>query len=140
VVAVLIGDVIVQLIPLKWLKLVSGIVFVAFGAWAIAKRNGEENESSGEKGGRKPFFMIFGMLLLAELGDKTQLSAIALTAAFGDALPVAIGAVLGFAAVVAVGVLLGEVIARKVKRSYLVIGSSIFSIVLGIYFILEALL
>jgi len=139
ILAVIIGDIIVLYVPLEWLKLASGVVFIAFGAWGIAKRNEAEEEDKSEADNKKPFIMIFGMLLIAELGDKTQLSAIALTTAFDSPVAVGVGAVLGFAAVVAVGVLLGEVIARKVKRSHIVVGSSAFSMALGAFFIVEAL-
>jgi putative Ca2+/H+ antiporter (TMEM165/GDT1 family) len=137
--AVLIGEVIVQVVPLDYIKVASGIVFIAFGAWGIHKRNEEEEEEDAKEDGkgRGPFAMIFGMLVLAELGDKTQLMAIALSAKYHAPVPVMIGGILGFAAVVAVGVLAGELISRKVKRAHIAIGAGVFSIVLGAYFIAE---
>jgi putative Ca2+/H+ antiporter (TMEM165/GDT1 family) len=137
--AVLIGEVIVQVVPLDYIKVASGIVFIAFGAWGIHKRNEEEEEEDAKEDGkgRGPFAMIFGMLVLAELGDKTQLMAIALSAKHHAPLPVMLGGILGFAAVVAVGVLAGELISRKVKRTHIAIGAGVFSIVLGAYFIAE---
>ncbi len=137
--AVLIGEAIVQVVPLDYIKVASGAVFIAFGAWGTHKRNEVEKKDDAEdKGkGRGPFFMIFGMLVLAELGDKTQLMAIALSAKYHAPLPVMLGGILGFAAVVAVGVLLGEAISRRVKRAHIAIGAGVFSIVLGAYFIAE---
>jgi putative Ca2+/H+ antiporter (TMEM165/GDT1 family) len=140
VMAVLIGGIIVQYIPLVYIEVASGAVFVAFGAWGLYKMDEEETEDVKEKDGKRPFFMIFSLLLLAELGDKTQLMAISLSATFDAPLPVAVGAILGFAAVVALGVALGEAIARKVKRRYVVVGAALFSIALGAYFVAEALL
>jgi putative Ca2+/H+ antiporter (TMEM165/GDT1 family) len=138
--AVLIGEAIVQVVPLDYIKVASGAVFIAFGAWGIYKRNEEEGEVAQENGkGRKPFFMIFGMLVLAELGDKTQLMAIALSAKYHAPLPVMLGGILGFAAVVAVGVLAGELISRKVRRAHIAIGAGLFSIALGAYFVAEGL-
>jgi putative Ca2+/H+ antiporter (TMEM165/GDT1 family) len=137
-IAVLIGEAITRVVPLEYIKVASGVVFIAFGAWGICKRNEDEAEEVAEKGdGRGPFFMIFGMLTLAELGDKTQLMAIALSAKYRAPLPVALGGILGFAAVVAVGVLVGEAISRKVKRAHIAVGAGLFSIVLGAYFIAE---
>jgi putative Ca2+/H+ antiporter (TMEM165/GDT1 family) len=139
--AVLIGEAIVRVVPLNYIKVASGVIFIAFGAWGIYKRNeDEEEEEAEEKGkGHGPFAMIFGMLVLAELGDKTQLMAIALSAKYHAPVPVMLGGILGFACVVAVGVMLGGAISRKVRRSHVAVGAGVFSIGLGIYFVFEGI-
>jgi putative Ca2+/H+ antiporter (TMEM165/GDT1 family) len=136
--AVAIGGVITRYVDIHIIQVVSGIVFVIFGVWGFYKMNEEEEEAGKGKDSRKPFVMIFTMLVLAELGDKTQLATISLASSY-DWLPVALGALLGFAAVVALGVALGEVIARKVERKYVVVGAAVFSIAMGAYFICEAI-
>ncbi|MFH0816968.1 MAG: TMEM165/GDT1 family protein [Methanobacteriota archaeon] len=137
--AVAIGGVITRYVPIHLIQVVSGIVFILFGVWGLWKMNEEGDGDGEERDGRKPFAMIFTMLVLAELGDKTQLATITLASSY-DWLPVALGGLLGFAAVVALGVALGEVIARKVKREYVVIGAAVFSMAMGAYFICEALI
>ncbi|MBI4301619.1 MAG: TMEM165/GDT1 family protein [Chloroflexi bacterium] len=61
----------------------------------------------------------FGLLFLAELGDKTQLSVISMSAKSGKPWPVFVGAVGALAVVTLVGVMLGGVITRTVPSHYI---------------------
>ena len=62
----------------------------------------------------------FGIIFLAELGDKTQLAALTLSASTRQPVAVFIGATLGLAAVSAIGVAVGaglsEVIPMQIVR------------------------
>ena len=57
---------------------------------------------------RATFLTAFGTLFLAEMGDKTQLAVITLTASSKRPLSVFLGAVSALAAVTALGVVFGE--------------------------------
>ena len=61
----------------------------------------------------------FITLFLAELGDKTQLAVITMTAGTESKLSVFIGASLGLVAVTLVGVLLGGVLSQYVPTEWL---------------------
>ena len=56
----------------------------------------------------KIFLTTFGTILLAELGDKTQLATIVLTSETGRPVAVFGGAALALALVTAIGVVLGK--------------------------------
>jgi len=62
----------------------------------------------------KTFWITFATLFLAELGDKTQLSVIILTAKTRSPLPVFLGASTALVVVTLLGVLLGDIIVRTV--------------------------
>jgi putative Ca2+/H+ antiporter (TMEM165/GDT1 family) len=59
----------------------------------------------------KPFVSTFTLLLLAELGDKTQLAVITQSAKFNSPYLVLAGAALALTVVSALGVVLGQVCA-----------------------------
>jgi putative Ca2+/H+ antiporter (TMEM165/GDT1 family) len=60
------------------------------------------------------FSSTFGVLFLAELGDKTQLAVITLTCNEHKPLPIFLGASLGLVVVTLLGVVGGEALARAI--------------------------
>jgi putative Ca2+/H+ antiporter (TMEM165/GDT1 family) len=84
----------------------------------------------------RTFWLAFGALFVAELGDKTQLAVITLTAQTQDPWRVFLGAVVALAAVSALGALFGEGLLRVVPEdvikkvaagSFVVIGALMFA-------------
>ncbi|MFQ6014003.1 MAG: TMEM165/GDT1 family protein [Anaerolineae bacterium] len=61
----------------------------------------------------------FGLLFLAELGDKTQLAVITMAARYGTPVPIFVGAVTALAVVTLIGVLCGEAMATFIPPVYL---------------------
>jgi len=66
----------------------------------------------------KIFVSTLGLIFLTELGDKTQLAAIAMTARSQSPLAVFVGAMAGFGLVTLVGVVFGGQISRFVPEAY----------------------
>jgi putative Ca2+/H+ antiporter (TMEM165/GDT1 family) len=73
-----------------------------------------------------------------ELGDKTQLAVLALSAKYGAPVQVFMGAMLAFALLTALGVVLGKIISRYVSARYIKIGASLIFVVFGILFLFQA--
>jgi putative Ca2+/H+ antiporter (TMEM165/GDT1 family) len=80
----------------------------------------------------KTVLSTFGLIFLAELGDKTQLACIGLACEARSPLAVFLGAVGALTAVTLVGVVFGEALANLVPTAYtrgasgaLVIGAAI---------------
>jgi len=105
--AVIFGGLINRLIPVFYVQLFAGILFILFGLWTIFGKEEKEEEGRG-KGAGNPFWVIFGSFFLAELGDKTQLATLTLSAKYGAPLMVWLGATLGMAGVNVVSVLAGR--------------------------------
>lgn len=87
----------------------------------------------------KIFLMTFGIVFLAELGDKTQLTALALTSGNkGAALSVFLGSAIALACTSAIAVFGGEFISKWIPERWLNIGSAALFIIMGlIYLYLE---
>jgi len=74
-----------------------------------------------------------------ELGDKTQIAVITLSAEYDAPIQVFLGVMLAFSLLTALGVVFGKVISRYISGRYIKIGASLIFVVFGILFIFEAL-
>lgn len=81
----------------------------------------------------------FALLFVAELGDKTQLAVINMTAKHKAPLPVFIGAVLALSLVTAMGVLLGEGLTRLVPTHVLQKVAAVLFVGMGVLMWFEVL-
>lgn len=91
--AVVLGDYLAALLPEKTTMWASGLFFFAAGIWILFKK--ESPAQMVKQTGRGITAQTFLMVFLAEMGDKTQLATIALTAAYGAPLAVFFGALAG---------------------------------------------
>ena len=88
-----------------------------------------------------PFLSIlitsFSTIFLAELGDKTQLATLILSAQSGRPLIIFIGAALALITTSLLGVLIGRWIANNLPRQRFTLVSGIIMLSLGIYLVLQ---
>jgi putative Ca2+/H+ antiporter (TMEM165/GDT1 family) len=75
--AVAVGNVITQFIPMVWVKLIAAASFIAFALWTI---RGDTLGKEKQRQNRSPFWTVAIAFFIAEMGDKTQLMTIALAA------------------------------------------------------------
>lgn len=80
----------------------------------------------------KTFLTTFGLIFLAELGDKTQLATITMAAQTKQPVVVFFGSALALAAVSLIGVVLGSVLANYINAEYLHKAAAIAFIVIGV--------
>jgi putative Ca2+/H+ antiporter (TMEM165/GDT1 family) len=117
--AVGLGSFISTLIPGWLIKIAAGLAFFYF-AWSMLA--GEEDEEEGDaKEAAHPVLAVFGTFFLAELGDKTQLTAIAFAANEGlhHAVLVWLACSAGLFAADLVGMLLGHLLKSKLPEGFL---------------------
>lgn len=87
----------------------------------------------------KVLLSTFGVLFLAELGDKTQLAVITLTCNQRKPLPIFLGASLALAFVTLLGVLGGEALVRLVPADLLRRLAAVAFVVMGLLMWFEVL-
>ena len=86
------GELVADFFPTHLMALVSGILFLFMGIHTYFRKDCQKNINSK---GSSLFGQTFGLVFLAEMGDKTQLTAMVLTATFSTPLLVFSGAMLG---------------------------------------------
>lgn len=115
--AVGVGGLISRFVPLYIIKIIAGAAFFYFAYSTL--RDGGEEESVGEKKMMKlPFLSVFGTFFLAELGDKTQLTAITFAANYGmdNALVIWLACSAGLFAADIIGMLVGYLLKSKMPK------------------------
>lgn len=135
------GAVMEEFIPMGWLSHLAGLSFIAIGGFMLwsshlgssEKGGGEEVGVTGSKA-RGPLGTLavsFSLLLVAEMGDKSQLAVIGMTAKTGSPLSVFLGASAALALVTLLGVLAGKVVTRIIPVRWFSRGTALLFIVIG---------
>jgi len=83
----------------------------------------------------KVLLMTFGMIFLAELGDKTQLATLSFAAESKSRLAVFIGSAGALVLTSLLAVLLGSGISRVVPTNYIKIAAGVLFVFLGLWMI-----
>jgi len=78
------------------------------------------------------FFIVYGILFIGELGDKTQLIVFNLALKHKKSYKVGFGASLGFAVIVTIGIIFGTIITTIVPISLISIISGIVFVIIGL--------
>jgi Ca2+/H+ antiporter, TMEM165/GDT1 family len=82
----------------------------------------------------------FGIIFLAELGDKTQLAALALTGKTGRPLAVFIGASAALILVTLLGIAAGALLKKAVPEKVMSIASAVLFLAVGAFLLIRTLL
>ena len=80
----------------------------------------------------KVFFTVFLSILIAEMGDKTQLAVLGFTTENKSALSIFLGAMAAFIVVTLLAVVFGEVLNKFIPQKYVHMGSGLLFIIIGI--------
>lgn len=94
---------------MRW---VLGLSFLAMAAWVLVPDKADDDADM--KAGAGAFLTTLTAFFLLEMGDKTQIATVALSARFQSLLMVTIGTTVGMMAANVPAVLLGEVAATKI--------------------------
>ena len=131
-----------EFIPIGWLSRLAGLAFIAIGGFMLwssrrgSSEKGEEEETSRiPPRTRRPLGLLagsFGLLLVAEMGAKSQLSVVSITAKTGSPLSVFLGASLALAVVTLLGVLAGTAVTRIIPVRWVSRGAVLLFIVIGL--------
>lgn len=113
--AVLAGGLVSEFIPDWLIKMIAALAFLYFAASTLAGDDDEEEEESGKSKIHFAPLAVFCTFFVAELGDKTQLTAITFGANEGmkSAFVVWIGCSLGLFAADILGMLVGYLLKSK---------------------------
>lgn len=139
--AVLAGGLVSTLVPEWVIKLVAALAFLYF-SWSTLR--GEEEEEEQAVSGKKSRFAalsVFGTFFVAELGDKTQLTAITFAADSGmeNAITVWLACSVGLFAADILGMLLGMLLKNKMPEGFLNTLAFVIFAVFGVITLREGL-
>ena len=139
--AVLAGGLVSEFIPGWLIKTVAALAFLYFAASMIAGDDDEEEEEGGNSKIKFAPFAVFCTFFVAELGDKTQLTAITFGANEGmeAAIVVWIACSLGHFAADILGMLVGYLLKSKTPEGLLNTLAFVIFSVFGVYTLYQGL-
>ncbi len=133
VMAVALGTFFYELIPARVLNVIAGALLILFG---ILSFRPEARKERGSEKVHKPFLRSFSLIMLMELGDKTQLSLLALAARYRAPFAVFTGATAALWLSAFLAVFLGNWLSRFVSIDKMRLVTGVVFIVFGIALIL----
>lgn len=114
--ATVFGSWIAQQVSPEVMKWALALTFIGFGAWVLIPDKDEEVQASNRFGA---FLTTTFLFFLAEMGDKTQLSTVALAAQHQDILLVTLGTTAGMMFSDGLAVVFGEKLTQKISMKWI---------------------
>ncbi len=136
-IAVVLGEFLATYLPVQATLLGSGIFFFLAGLYLYFKQESQEGNIRPPRRGVAA--QTFALVFLAELGDKTQLASIALTAAYHAPIAVFFGAMAGQLVNHAAAAYLGSRFLARLPANTIKVTSALLFIIFGVTFIFAAL-
>lgn len=127
--AVLVGSYLSSLIPMDIVKIVAGAAFLLFGLWTL--RGDKIDDDNKKKVRFGPVVTVAIAFFIAEMGDKTQLMTIAISAESNFPLFVLMGTTLGMLVADGIGILGGAWMCRHIPEKYIKWGAGLIFIFFG---------
>lgn len=117
----------------SFIRWITAALFIAMGVWFLVSKDSKRIEVS------MGLLSVFIAVLLAELGDKTQLMAISCALMTGNPTLTILCGTLGYALANFIGVALARIISTKVNHGYLKLASGLIFEAIGIYLLITLL-
>ena len=126
-------------IPTNVMSIVAGIAMLIFGLWTLRGDSLDDSEQGkADRVGKSVFFAVMSSFFLAELGDKTMLATITLSA-HGDWLGVWIGSTIGMVAADALAIAVGALLGKHLPERTIAIGASVLFFGFAAWLLFEGL-
>jgi len=129
-IAILLGSALTNIIPMDIIQVLAGVLFLIFGFISLSTKQEEEDEKSNKKS-LGPVATVALAFFIGELGDKTQLTALALSTDSLYPLVTLMGTTLAMLATSSLGIYVGSKIGDKIPEATINITSSIVFVFFG---------
>lgn len=124
-----VGNLVAHAIDPTYMKWGLGLTFIGFAGWILIPDKDDSERKAGRYGAFVTTVITF---FLAEMGDKTQLSTVALAAKYQNIVLVTLGTTLGMMFSDGIAVFFGEKIAKRVSMKWVRYFSASLFVIFGI--------
>lgn len=115
--AVAVGSYLSAFIPMDTVKIVAAISFLIFGLWTLrGDKIDDENQKKAKFG---PVVTVAIAFFLAEMGDKTQLMTIAISAQYQQPIYILMGTTVGMMIADSIGIIGGAWMCKNIPEAYI---------------------
>lgn len=129
--AIVFGSFISTYISIEIIETAASFMFIMFGLWSL-KLEYEDDDSESINTLKNPILTVASAFFVGELGDKTQLTAMALGASSSSPFMVLIGTTSGMILVSLIGIIVGKILGKKIPEVTMKILASIIFIGFGL--------
>ncbi|MBP1909912.1 TMEM165/GDT1 family protein [Methanolobus bombayensis] len=129
--AILLGNLIANRVPMDYVRIGAGVMFILFGLMTLLNKGDDDEEGSYEL--KSPFISGFALILVSEMGDKTQLAS-ALFATQYNPILVFAGVILALFLLSSMAIYVGKILMQKIDKNTISRAAGILFIVIGISF------
>ena len=128
-IAVSLGSLFSHVIPVNTISIIAGFAFILFALWSLKLNNDDDSIKKKTKYG--PVITVALAFFIGELGDKTQLAAITLSASSQYPLYILIGTVSGMFVTGALAIYVGIKLGSKIPDFFMKLGAASIFFVFG---------
>lgn len=128
------GEAIASFVSPQILKWILAITFFAFAMWILIP---DKDDSDEDKMRANPFLTTLILFFVAEVGDKTQLSTVALAATYKNIWLVTLGTTMGMLFSDGLAVFFGEKLLRRISMKWVHIVSALIYVAFGVGILLN---
>lgn len=127
--AVVVGSYLTKFVPMDHIQLAAAASFILFGLWTI---RGDKLDGEDKRFNFTPFWTVAIAFFIAEMGDKTQLSTVALAVKYQVVLPVWLGTTTAMIIADAFGIVVGIVLGKRIPERFVKWGSACVFVAFGV--------
>lgn len=128
------GEWISKTVPSQYLTWALALTFFGFALWILIPDKDDSNEDNMKWGA---FWTTTVLFFFAEIGDKTQLSTVALAARYQSLTLVTIGTTLGMLFSDGLAVVFGDKLTQKISMKWINYASSVLYMLFGVGILLR---
>ncbi|WP_125154320.1 TMEM165/GDT1 family protein [Clostridium rectalis] len=115
--AVWVGNYLSALIPMDYIKIAAAISFLIFGLWTVRGDKVDKEDEKKTKFG--PIITVAIAFFIAEMGDKTQLMTIAISAQYQQPIHILMGTTVGMMVADGIGIIGGAWMCKHIPEVYI---------------------
>jgi putative Ca2+/H+ antiporter (TMEM165/GDT1 family) len=134
--AVAVGSFLGNQLPTQAIQVVAGVAFVVFGLWTLRGDKIDDEDSKKAKFG--PIMTVAIAFFIAEMGDKTQLMTIAISANGSNPFAILTGTTIGMLVADAIGIIGGAWMCRHIPEKYIKWAAGIIFMIFGTWSLYES--
>lgn len=131
-----------EALPVKFVNLIAGVLFLIFGLKTLLFNNDSAKDEEGKTSGScpvNPFWRVFSIYTLGEIGDKTQFTTLVLASQSHNFFATFIGAVFGMFLANISCLVLGRLTCSRLSQKAITIISSVLYIGFGLFCLFDVL-
>lgn len=136
-IAVIVGAKLGQYLPMDYIQIFAGFLFLYFGVMSLKREN--DDEEKDKKGNYGPILAVAMAFFIGEMGDKTQLTAMTLATDSAHPLIILMGTTAGMVLTSSFGIFVGSRLGKKISEFALKTISSFVFLLFGTIKLFESL-